>query len=168
MVESAGRSRCRHQTQRGSPRRNPRRACGGVNQMSVTYFRASTQPVFSAVATVGLPVWESPFDNVTDRLVFRQRFIQTAASYSPSTMNVTYPAHGSYGVPTSTSFYLVEESGFRDEREYYEPAQAAWPIDSSRACSARPGRCGRWCARPDACPCRQGTPRSRRATYRTS
>ncbi len=83
--------------------------------MSVTFFRASSQPVFSAVATAGLPVWEAPFDNSTDRVLFRQRFMQTAASYSPATMNVTYPAHGSYGVPTSTSFYLVGEDGFRDE-----------------------------------------------------
>lgn len=84
--------------------------------MSVTYYVGSGQAAFTAVATIGLPVWEKPFDDVNSKLVFRQRFMQAAANWTPTALNVTYPAHGSYGVPTSSSYYLVSEENFADER----------------------------------------------------
>jgi len=84
--------------------------------MSVTYYTRTGQNAFNAVTTVGLPVWEKPFEDVSDRIVFRQRFMQTAASYSPLTLNTAYSAHGTNGVPTSSSYYLVAEENFADER----------------------------------------------------
>lgn len=84
--------------------------------MSVTYYVASGQSAFNVATTIGLPVWEKPFEDLNDKLVFRQRFMQTAASFSPVALNTAYPAHGSYGVPTSSSYYLVAEENFADER----------------------------------------------------
>lgn len=84
--------------------------------MSVTYYTGSGQSAFNAVATIGLPVWERPFEDINDKLVFRQRFMRTAASWAPTALNTAYPAHGSHGVPTSSSYYLVNEDNFSDER----------------------------------------------------
>lgn len=83
---------------------------------NVTYYTASGQVAFNAVATVGLPVWETPFPDTNAKIVFRQRFKQIAVSYSPLAYNTAYPEHGAYGVPTSSSYYLVAEENFSDER----------------------------------------------------
>lgn len=84
--------------------------------MSVTYYTASGQNNFNAVTTVGLPVWDKVLPVPNDAVVFRQRFMQTAASYSPLALDTAYSAAGSYGVPSSPTFYLVDETNFTDER----------------------------------------------------
>ena len=84
--------------------------------MSVTYYTASGQSAFTTATTAGLPVWESPFPELTDKIKFRQKFVQVAASYTPIAPNTTYTAHGQYGVPTSSSYYLVGEEGFADKK----------------------------------------------------
>lgn len=84
--------------------------------MSVTYYTRSGQNAFNVATTIGLPVWEKPFEDLNEKLVFRQRFMQTAASYTSLALNTAYSAHGSYGVPTSSSYYLVAEENFADER----------------------------------------------------
>jgi hypothetical protein len=82
--------------------------------MSVTYYTASGQPAFNTVATVGLPVWEKVLPEPNEQIVFRQRFMQTAASYSPLALNTPYPS--STYVPAGVTFYLVSEENFNDER----------------------------------------------------
>lgn len=83
---------------------------------TVTYYTASGQPAFNTVATVGAPVWEKILPVPNQRTVFRQRFMQTANAYSPLAYDTAYPANATYGVPTSTTFYLVSEENFSDER----------------------------------------------------
>lgn len=83
--------------------------------MSVTYYTASGQSAFNVAVTVGLPVWDTPIPALADqKLVFRQEHMQTAASYSPLALSTTYTAHGTYGVPTSSSYFLVGEENFRN------------------------------------------------------
>lgn len=83
---------------------------------TVTYYTAAGQPAFNAVATVGAPVWEKVLPVPNAKVAFRQRFMQTAASYTPLALDTPYPADSTYGVPTSTSYYLVSEENFSNER----------------------------------------------------
>ena len=69
--------------------------------MSVTYYKASAQPAFNVAVTSSLPVWENPIPALNEKTVFRQTFVQTAASYAPLALDSVYPAAGSYGVPSS-------------------------------------------------------------------
>lgn len=80
--------------------------------MSVTYYTAPGQVSFTAVATIGLPVWERPFPELTSQIVFRQRFMQRADSYAPLAMNTAYPSTTYVG---AVSYYLVGEENFQDE-----------------------------------------------------
>lgn len=82
--------------------------------MSVTYYKASAQPAFNVAVTSSLPVWENPIPALNEKTVFRQTFVQTAASYAPLALDTVYPAAGSYGVPSSPTYYLVAEEGFSD------------------------------------------------------
>jgi len=84
--------------------------------MSVTYYTATGQNAFNAVTTIGLPVWETPIPGYDAPIVFRQRFMQTAASFSNATLDTPYSAAGSYGVPATPTFYLVSEENFSDVR----------------------------------------------------
>lgn len=81
--------------------------------MSVTYYTGTGQSAFNAAVTIGLPVWETPIPEVADKILFRQEHMQSAVSYSPLALSTTYTAHGSYGVPTSSSYFLVGEENFR-------------------------------------------------------
>lgn len=83
---------------------------------TVTYYTAAGQPAFNTVATVAAPVWEKVLPVPNQRTVFRQRFMQTANAYSPLAYDTPYPADATYGVPTSTTYYLVSEENFADER----------------------------------------------------
>lgn len=83
---------------------------------AVTYYTASGQPAFNTVVTVGAPVWEKMLPVPNNKVVFRQRFMQTAASYTPLTYDTTYPSDATYGVPTATTYYLVSEENFNNER----------------------------------------------------
>lgn len=83
---------------------------------TVTYYTASGQPAFNTVATVGAPTWEKMLPVPNDKVVFRQRFMQVAASYTPLAYDTAYPADATYGVPTSTTYYLVSEENFNSER----------------------------------------------------
>ena len=82
--------------------------------MSVTYYKTSAQPAFNVAVTSGLPVWENPIPALNEKTVFRQTFVQTAASYAPLALDTVYPAAGSYGVPSSPTYYLVAEDGQTD------------------------------------------------------
>lgn len=82
--------------------------------MSVTYYTASGQTAWNAAVTVGLPVWDRVIPIPNDTVCFRQRFMQTAASYAPLALDTPYPAAGSYGVPTASTYYLVDETNFND------------------------------------------------------
>lgn len=82
--------------------------------MSVTYYTASGQQAFTSAVTISLPVFEEVLPEVRNKVLFSQRHMQTAASYTPLALSTTYTAHGSYGVPTSSSFFLVAEEGFSD------------------------------------------------------
>lgn len=82
--------------------------------MSVTYYKTSAQPAFNVAVTSGLPVWENPIPALNEKTVFRQTFVQTAASYAPLALDTVYPAAGSYGVPSSPTYYLVAEQGQTD------------------------------------------------------
>lgn len=84
--------------------------------MSVTYYTGSGQSAFTVAVTVGLPVWEDAIPEVGGKLVFRQEHMIRAVSFERLTLSTTYTAHGSYGVPTSSSYFLVGEEGFTDER----------------------------------------------------
>lgn len=83
---------------------------------TVTYYTAAGQPAFNTVATVGLPQWEKVLPVPNNKVLFRQRFMQTAASYTPLAYDTPYPADGTFGVPTSTTYYLVSEENFNDQR----------------------------------------------------
>ena len=83
---------------------------------TVTYYTAAGQPAFNTVATVGPPVWEKMLPVPNNKVVFRQRFMQTAASYTPLAYDTPYPAESTYGVPTATTYYLVSEENFSGER----------------------------------------------------
>jgi len=82
--------------------------------MSVTYYKSSSQPAFTSAVTVGLPVWETVIPAQNDKVLFRQSFMQLAASYSPLALDTAYTAAGSYGVPTGATYYLVGEENFAD------------------------------------------------------
>ena len=82
--------------------------------MSVTYYKASAQPAFNVAVTSSLPVWENPIPALNEKTVFRQTFVQTAASYAPLALDTVYPAAGSYGVPSSPTYYLVSEDNQTD------------------------------------------------------
>lgn len=84
--------------------------------MSVTYYTATGQSSFNSAVTVGLPVWDPILPVPNEKVLFRQSFMQTAVSYSPLALDTPYPASGSYGVPTSPTFYLVAEENFQEER----------------------------------------------------
>lgn len=74
--------------------------------MSVSYFKQSAQPSFTAVAaTVGPVEWLTPFEGLTDRIHFRQQYQQDISSWSPLTLNT---AHG-----VATTYLLVRESDFQ-------------------------------------------------------
>jgi hypothetical protein len=83
--------------------------------MSVTYYKATSQPAFNVAVTVGLPVWDVVIPAQNDKVLFRQPFMQLAASYSPLPLNTAYTAAGSYGVPTGATYYLVGEENFADQ-----------------------------------------------------
>jgi hypothetical protein len=83
--------------------------------MSVTYYKATSQPAFNVAVTVGLPVWDVVIPAQNDKVLFRQPFMQLAASYSPLPLNTAYTAAGSYGVPTGATYYLVGEEIFADQ-----------------------------------------------------
>lgn len=83
--------------------------------MSVTYYKATSQPAFNSAVTVGLPVWETVIPAQNDKVLFRQSFMQLAASYSPLPLDTAYSAAGSYGVPTGATYYLVGEENFSDQ-----------------------------------------------------
>jgi hypothetical protein len=83
--------------------------------MSVTYYKSSSQPAFNVAVTVGLPVWEAIIPAQNDKVLFRQSFMQLAASYSPLPLDTPYPAAGAYGVPTGATYYLVAEENFADQ-----------------------------------------------------
>jgi hypothetical protein len=83
--------------------------------MSVTYYKSSSQPAFTSAVTVGLPVWDVVIPAQNDKVLFRQPFMQLAASYSPLPLNTAYGAAGSYGVPTGATYYLVGEENFADQ-----------------------------------------------------
>jgi hypothetical protein len=83
--------------------------------MSVTYYKSSSQPAFTSAVTVGLPVWDVVIPAQNDKVLFRQPFMQLAASYSPLPLNTAYTAAGSYGVPTGATYYLVGEENFADQ-----------------------------------------------------
>ena len=83
--------------------------------MSVTYYKSSSQPAFTSAVTVGLPVWDVVIPAQNDKVLFRQSFIQLAASYSPLPLDTAYTAAGSYGVPTGATYYLVGEENFADQ-----------------------------------------------------
>lgn len=82
--------------------------------MSVTYYKASAQPAFNVAVTSSLPVWENPIPALNEKTVFRQTFVQTAASYAPLALDTVYPSAGSYGVPSSPTYYLVAEDNQTD------------------------------------------------------
>jgi hypothetical protein len=84
--------------------------------MSVTYFTGSGQSAFTVAVTVGLPVWEDAIPELGGKLMFRQDHMIRAVSFERLALSTTYTAHGSYGVPTSSSYFLVEENGFSGER----------------------------------------------------
>jgi hypothetical protein len=83
--------------------------------MSVTYYKSSSQPAFTSAVTVGLPVWDVVIPAQNDKVLFRQPFMQLAASYSPLPLDTPYPAAGAYGVPTGATYYLVAEENFADQ-----------------------------------------------------
>ena len=83
--------------------------------MSVTYYTASTQSSFATAVTVGLPVWDPVLLIPNEKTVFRQAFMQIAASYAPLALDTPYPAGGSYGVPSVPTYYLVLEDNFTDK-----------------------------------------------------
>lgn len=83
---------------------------------TVTFYTAAGQPAFNTVATVGAPVWEKVLPVPNQRVVFRQRFMQTAVAYTPLAYDTPYPADATYGVPTATTYYLVSEENFNNER----------------------------------------------------
>ena len=83
--------------------------------MSVTYYKATSQPAFNVAVTVGLPVWDVVIPAQNDKVLFRQPFMQLAASYSPLPLDTPYPAAGAYGVPTGATYYLVAEENFADQ-----------------------------------------------------
>jgi hypothetical protein len=83
--------------------------------MSVTYYKSSSQPAFTSAVTVGLPVWDVVIPAQNDKVLFRQPFMQLAASYSPLPLDTVYTAAGSYGVPTGATYYLVGEENFADQ-----------------------------------------------------
>lgn len=82
----------------------------------VTYYTAASQPAFNTVATISLPIWEKILPVPNQKTVFRQRFMQTAASYSPLAYDTAYPADATYGVPAGTTYYLVSEENFTEDR----------------------------------------------------
>jgi len=82
--------------------------------MSVTYFTKAGQTAFNVATTVGLPVWQPVLPTPNDKVLFRQPFMQTAASYTPLALDAVYPAQGQYGVPSSPTYYLVAEENFTD------------------------------------------------------
>lgn len=82
--------------------------------MSVTFYKTSSQPAFNVAVTSSLPTWDNPIPALNEKTAFRQTFVQTAASYAPLALDTAYPAAGSYGVPSSPTYYLVGEEGFTD------------------------------------------------------
>jgi hypothetical protein len=82
--------------------------------MSVTYYKSSSQPAFTSAVTVSLPVWDPVIPAPNDKVLFRQSFMQLAASYAPLPLDTAYTAAGSYGVPTGATYYLVGEENFND------------------------------------------------------
>lgn len=101
--------------------------------MSVTYYTATGQSSFNSAVTVGLPVWDPILPVPNEKVLFRQSFMQTAVSYSPLALDTPYPAAGSYGVPTSPTFYLVAEENFQEQRagilqweRVYSKVPTAW------------------------------------------
>jgi hypothetical protein len=83
--------------------------------MSVTYYVGTGQAAWNVAVTVGLPVWEEVIPEIRNKIAFRQRHMQTAASYSPLALSTTYTAHGVYGVPNSPSYFLVGEENLTDK-----------------------------------------------------
>lgn len=76
---------------------------------SVSYFTASGQPNFNTAVSVGGPVYISAPESSTEFQGARQKYWQTAASYSAASLNTvaTYLA---------TTCYLTSEGGFSDVR----------------------------------------------------
>ena len=84
--------------------------------MSVTYYTGTGQSSFTAAVTVGLPVWEQVVPDPNEKVLFRQSFMQLAANYTPLTLDTAYSAAGTYGVPSTPTYYLVAEENFNDQK----------------------------------------------------
>ena len=83
--------------------------------MSVTYYKSASQPAFSVAVTASLPVWERVLPEPNAKVVFRQTHQAAVSYYTPLTLNTVYSAGPvTYGVPATTTYYLVAEDNFRD------------------------------------------------------
>ena len=76
---------------------------------TVSYFLGAGQVSFDTVATVGPIVWIDPFDDVSQKILFRQAFQQTVASFTSVALDTAYP--GGVG---GTTYLLVREGDFQD------------------------------------------------------
>lgn len=82
---------------------------------TVTYYKAADQPAFSVAVTASLPVWERVLPEPNAKVVFRQTHQVAVSYYTPLTLNTVYSAGPvTYGVPATTTYYLVAEENFRD------------------------------------------------------
>lgn len=89
----------------------------------VLYLTAAGQPSFTAAVPVGLPIWENPFPEDSQKLVFRLMYWQRADNWVaarffnfgiPSSFD--YPASLTLYVPATPTFYLVGEGNFQEQR----------------------------------------------------
>lgn len=77
--------------------------------VSVSYFLGSGQVPFNNVATVGPIVWIDPFDDITDKVLFRQAYEQSVASYAATSLNTEYPTQIG-----GVTYILVKEGDFSE------------------------------------------------------
>ena len=101
---------------------------------SVSYFLGAGQVSFDSVATVGPIEWIDPFEDSTARVLFRQAYQQSVASYAPTSLNTEYPT-----AIASTTYILVREGDFSEVgggqmkwNRYYACTPAARTEYSSR------------------------------------
>ena len=70
-------------------------------------------PGGATVATVGGPrVWQTPFQDVSDELLFTEPYYQTVANYTPMALDTPHPS-----VPGA---YLVEEGQRENNGAFYK------------------------------------------------
>lgn len=76
---------------------------------TVSYFLGAGQVSFDSVATVGPIVWIDPFDDVTAKVLFRQQYQQSVASFAATSLDTEYPT-----AIGGTTYLLVKEGDFSE------------------------------------------------------